>query len=87
MIAVRHTETADFHEVYIRADVATCEHSDPKGLYARVHAGQIPEFTGISASYEPPDTPDLIIDTVAAGVEECAARLVEYIRRQFALLV
>jgi len=82
--AARHPETAGFHEVYLRAAVATCERSDPKGLYARTRAGQIPESTGISAPYEPPDTPDLIIDTCAATVEECAARLLEYIRRQFA---
>ncbi len=81
--AARHPETAGFHEVYIRADVATCEGRDPKGLYARARAGLIPEFTGISAPYEAPDTPDLIIDTCAATVEECAARLLEYIRQQF----
>jgi bifunctional enzyme CysN/CysC len=80
--AAQQPETAGFHEVYVRADLATCERRDPKGLYARARAGQIPEFTGISAPYEPPDTPDLIIDTCAATVEECAGRLVGYIQLQ-----
>ncbi len=80
----QHPETAGLHEVYVRADVATCERRDPKGLYARARAGLIPEFTGISAPYEPPEAPELVIDTRAATVEECAGRLLEYIRRQFA---
>jgi len=84
MIAARHPETAGFHEVYLRAAVATCERRDPKGLYARTRAGRIPEFTGISAAHEPPDAPDLIIDTSAASVDECAGRLLEYIQREFA---
>src|SRR3989304_4835558 len=68
MIAARHPETAGFHEVYLRAAVATCERRDPKGLYARTPAGPIPAFTGISAPPRPPDAPDLIIDTSATGV-------------------
>ena len=49
MIAARHPETAGFHEVHLRAAVATCERRDPKGLYARSRAGLTPESTGISA--------------------------------------
>ena len=81
--AARHPDTAGYHEVYVRADLLTCERRDPKGLYAKARAGLIPEFTGISAPYEPPEGPELIIDTCAGTVEECAAQLVEYIGSRF----
>src|SRR6187401_2820607 len=45
----------DFYEIYVKADVATCEERDPKGLYKKARAGQIAEFTGISAPYEAPE--------------------------------
>src|SRR5690606_30893433 len=54
---------ADFHEIYIRADLAVCEARDPKGLYKRARAGEIAHFTGISAPYEAPSNPALIVDT------------------------
>ncbi|MEC9490915.1 MAG: adenylyl-sulfate kinase, partial [Halanaerobiales bacterium] len=49
-----------FIEVYVRAEVDTCAERDPKGLYAKVKSGEIDNFTGISAPYEEPETPDLI---------------------------
>ena len=52
-----------FREIYIKADVATCESRDPKGLYKRARAGEITEFTGISAPYEEPAEPELVVDT------------------------
>src|SRR3546814_386164 len=52
-----------FHEVYVKADLETCEARDPKGLYRRARAGEIPDFTGISAPYESPESPELIVDT------------------------
>ncbi len=72
-----------FHNVYIRADIATCEERDVKGLYKKARAGDIPEFTGISAPYEEPVDPELTVDTMTQSVEECTAQLVEYVRRQF----
>ena len=71
-----------FHEVYVKADVATCESRDPKGLYKKARAGEIPEFTGISAPYEEPETPELVVDTAAAPVEACAASVVAYLESQ-----
>ena len=64
-----------FIEVYLSASVEVCEQRDSKGLYARARAGQIPEFTGISAPYEPPMAPDLTIDTGVSTVEESVATL------------
>ena len=52
-----------FHEVYVAADLATCEQRDPKGLYKKARAGEIQDFTGISAPYEAPAKPDLHLHT------------------------
>ncbi len=74
-----------FHEIFIDADLATCETRDPKGLYRRARTGEIPEFTGVSAPYEPPATPELRIDTAAHDAEACLALLADYVARHFAL--
>jgi bifunctional enzyme CysN/CysC len=73
-----------FHEVYIEAELALCEARDPKGLYKKARAGQIPDFTGISAPYEPPETPDLVVNTGSLDVEAAIAELVDYATRHFA---
>jgi adenylylsulfate kinase len=72
----------DFVEAYVSADVATCEERDPKGLYKKARAGEIPEFTGISAPYEAPENPELVIDTSAQSVEESVAQLVGYLEEK-----
>jgi len=64
-----------FIEVHLSASVEVCEQRDAKGLYAKARAGQIPEFTGISAPYEPPLAPDLAIDTGVTDVEQSVAAL------------
>ena len=69
----------DFVEVYVAADVATCEGRDPKGLYQKARAGQIPEFTGISAPYEEPEAPELVLDTARQSPEESVAALIAYL--------
>ena len=69
----------DFVEVYAAADVATCEGRDPKGLYQKARAGQIPEFTGISAPYEEPEAPELVLDTARQSPEESVAALIAYL--------
>lgn len=65
-----------FIEVYLDASVAVCERRDPKGLYAKARAGLIPEFTGISAPYEPPRAPELSLKTDLLSVEQCVAGIV-----------
>ena len=72
-----------FHEVFIEADLDTCEERDPKGLYRRARAGEIAEFTGVSAPYEMPDRPELVISTQGRSVEACLDQLVEYVTRTF----
>jgi bifunctional enzyme CysN/CysC len=72
-----------FHEIYVKADLATCETRDPKGLYRKARAGEIKEFTGISAPYEAPENPELVIDTAATPLEECLAELAGYVEAKF----
>jgi bifunctional enzyme CysN/CysC len=72
-----------FHNVYIKADVETCEQRDVKGLYAKARAGEIKEFTGISAPYEEPENPELAIDTQALSVDASVEQLLAYVERQF----
>ena len=52
-----------------------CERRDAKGLYRRARAGEIPEFTGISSPYEPPEAPFLRLDTTGRTVEDCVEEL------------
>ena len=69
----------DFVEVYVDASLATCEDRDVKGLYKKARAGEIPEFTGISAPYEAPESPELILDTNRQSVEESVSQLIEFL--------
>ena len=64
-----------FYEVYVEASLDTCERRDPKGLYERARAGVIPEFTGISSPYEPPENPAIRICTDETSVEASAHQL------------
>jgi bifunctional enzyme CysN/CysC len=74
-----------FREVHIHADIATCENRDPKGLYKRARAGEIPEFTGISAPYEAPAAAELVVDTAAQSIDEAVSGLIDYVEREFEL--
>lgn len=64
-----------FVEVYLSADLATCERRDPKGLYAKARRGELPGFTGVNAPYETPEAPDIVVDTGAVSVDEATQRL------------
>ena len=72
-----------FHEVFIRADLATCETRDPKGLYKKARRGEIRDFTGITAPYEEPDKPELLVDTTSDSVEDSVQAIVDYVERVF----
>ena len=60
----------DFHEVYCECDLEVCEARDPKGLYARARKGEIENFTGISAPYEEPIKPDIVVNSSKQTIEE-----------------
>ena len=64
-----------FAEIHVSTPLSVCEGRDPKGLYARARAGEIAQFTGISAAYEPPERPALTIDTSAVDLEASMATL------------
>lgn len=74
-----------FHEVHVKADVATCEQRDPKGLYERARRGEIPDFTGISAPYETPEAPELVVDTAELDVAASVRRVLDYVSENFTL--
>ncbi|MDM5230057.1 adenylyl-sulfate kinase [Lysinibacillus pakistanensis] len=70
-------EVGEFIEVYVRCSVETCEQRDPKGLYKKARNAEIPNFTGISAPYEEPENPEIILDTEHYSIEECVDQLTE----------
>ncbi|MGP1394946.1 MAG: adenylyl-sulfate kinase [Inquilinaceae bacterium] len=70
-----------FHEIHVRADVEACEKRDPKGLYKKARAGQIANFTGISAPYEAPERAELVVDTENQTVEQSVDSIIDYIER------
>jgi adenylyl-sulfate kinase len=70
-LARKIAQPVKFVEVYLNAPLEVCEQRDPKGLYARARAGEIKEFTGISAPYEPPLKPEIELHTNQSSVAEC----------------
>ncbi len=71
----------DFLEVYLRCPLEVLVRRDPKGLYARALRGEIPDFTGVSDPYEPPESPDLILDTDREPPETSAQRVLDLLAR------
>lgn len=72
----------NFIEVYVKCDIQTCAQRDPKGLYEKAQRGEIPEFTGISAPYEEPEQPELVLDTAKLSVEESVKILMDYLQQR-----
>ena len=68
-----------FHEIYVKADLQTCEGRDPKGLYQKARDGEIKDFTGIDSPYELPVNPDLVVDTKNNDIETCVNQIVNYV--------
>tara|TARA_B100000029_G_C17464457_1_gene919740 strand:- start:340 stop:954 length:615 start_codon:yes stop_codon:yes gene_type:complete len=65
----------DFAEVFIDTPVELCEERDPKGLYKKARAGEIPNFTGVSDPYEAPENAEMVIKTATGTPEEAAAQI------------
>jgi adenylylsulfate kinase len=72
----------DFVEVHVDCPVEVCEQRDVKGLYKKARAGEIKEFTGISAPYEAPTKPELTINTAGQSVEDSAKQILAYLEKQ-----
>lgn len=75
----------EFLEILVEAPLEVCIQRDPKGLYRKALAGQIPNFTGVSSPYERPESPELVLDTQAAGAEVLAERVLRLLEARGAL--
>lgn len=75
----REAAPSRFHEIYVHADLETCEARDPKGLYKKARDGQIADFTGIDSPYEAPNNPELVVDTQHNDLETCVQQVLTYI--------
>jgi adenylyl-sulfate kinase len=80
--AARRAISARFLEIYVDASLQECIRRDPKGLYARAHAGEIADFTGVSSPYEPPTNADLVLDTVRQTPAQSAQQVLELLTGQ-----
>jgi bifunctional enzyme CysN/CysC len=77
--SARRASGALFYEVYVKASLAACQARDPRGLYRRAIAAEIENFTGISAPYEAPTSPDLCIDTERLSIDAAVVQLVQFV--------
>ena len=75
----RSLRTGQFVEVYLNIPIEACEQRDSKGLYAKARAGEIRDFTGVSAPYEPPVNPEIELPTGQLSVEECVSRIIDFL--------
>jgi len=82
---VRDCAQVDFSEIFISTPLEVCEQRDVKGLYAKARAGEISNFTGISAPFEEPTNPELDVPTHEMSIEEATAMVVDYINTKIAL--
>ncbi len=72
----------EFIEIFCRCSLEVCEQRDPKGLYPKARAGEIPEFTGISAPYEEPENPEIILETDKESVEESVQKVIAVLEKR-----
>lgn len=72
---------AEFVEVFLDCPLEICEERDPKGLYRRARAGELPEFTGIDSPYEAPVAPEICLNTGIHDIEECVRRITAYLKQ------
>ncbi len=71
----------NFFEIYVKCSVEECERRDPKGQYKKARAGIIKNYTGISAPYEEPEKPDIVIDTENFDLESSVAKVIELLEK------
>lgn len=69
----------EFIEIYCRCPLEVCESRDVKGLYRRARAGEVPEFTGISAPYDAPDHAEIVLNTDQRTVDQCVDQVTDYL--------
>ena len=69
----------EFIEIFVKCSMKECEKRDPKGFYKKARAGEIREFTGISAPYEEPENPEIILETDKMNIDECMDHIISYL--------
>ena len=79
--ACRLLQEGNYIEAYVKCSSEECERRDPKGMYKKAKAGLIKNFTGVSAPYEEPVNPEIVLDTTQSSVEVCVDRILEYLIR------
>jgi adenylylsulfate kinase len=72
----------EFIEVYVKCPIDVLKKRDPKGMYEKALRGEIKEFTGISAPYEEPDNPELILETDKETIDQSVNKVMEYLKAQ-----
>lgn len=71
----------EFIEIYVQASLEICRKRDPKGLYLKADSGEISDFTGVSAPYEEPERPELVINTDQNSPEEAVRLIIDFLRK------
>ena len=70
-------QPGEFIEIYCQCPVGVCEQRDVKGLYKKARAGEIAQFTGISSAYEPPEAPELVLNTAEMDLQDCVQKVLQ----------
>jgi len=70
----------EFIEIFVDTPIAVAEARDPKGLYRKARRGELKEFTGIDSPYEPPETPEIRIDTTLISAQDAAEQIIGYLK-------
>ncbi|MDQ0111987.1 adenylyl-sulfate kinase [Paenibacillus harenae] len=78
-IIKQHFNSEDFTELYVKCSLEVCERRDPKGMYRLAREGTLLNFTGVSAPYEAPSQPDIVVDTENFSLEYCVDFLTDYV--------
>lgn len=76
----KKVQQGEFLEIYVKCPLEACEKRDPKGLYKKARIGEITQFTGISAPYEEPVNPEIIIETSQYSIEECVQQILNFLK-------
>jgi adenylylsulfate kinase len=71
----------EFIEVFCKCSILTCEKRDKKGLYKKAQSGEVKEFTGISAPYEEPEKPEIVVETDKETIEESVVKIISYLEK------
>lgn len=72
----------EYIEIYVKCSIDVCEQRDPKGLYKKARVGEIKDFTGISAPYEEPAVPELVIETDKQDIEISVKKVIMYLKNE-----